>query len=139
MYISEELKHGAMLGPFISKPIDLHISPFMTRHKPDSNVRQTIVDLSWPESYSVNDGVVRDEYLGSKFLLHYPSVVDIVNKLNELGPGSLMFKIDISGAFRQLKVDPGDIDVLVLKQDAYFIDQSVQFGYRHGSIFFLKK
>ena len=137
-YISQELKHGAMLGPFASKPIHLYISPFMTREKPDSEVKRTIVDLSWPESYSVNDGVLRDEYLGSKFLLHYPSVDDIVNKLNELGPGSLMFKVDISRAFRQLKVDPGDIDLLGLKQDAYFIDQSVPFGYRHGSIFFEK-
>ena len=49
-----------------------------------------------------------------------------------------MFKVDISWAFHQLKVDPGDIDLLGLKQDAYFIDQSVPFGYRHGSIF-LKK
>ena len=137
-YISEELKHGAMLGPFVSKPIDLHISPFMTRDKPESKVRRTIVDLSWPESYSVNDGVLKDEYLGSKFLLHYPSVDDIVHKLNELGPGSLMFKVDISRAFRQLKVDSGDIDLLGLKQDAYFIDQSVPFRYRHGSIFFEK-
>ena len=137
-YITEELKHGAMLGPFASKPIDLHISPFMTRDKPESKVRRTIVDLNWPESYSVNDGVLRDEYLGSKFLLHYPSVDDIVQKLNELGPGSLMFKVDISRAFRQLKVDPGDIDLLGYKQDAYFIDQSVPFGYKHGSIFFEK-
>ena len=137
-YISEELQHEAMLGPFISKPINLHVSPFMTREKPDSNVRRTIVDLSWPDSCSVNDGVLRDEYLGSKFLLYYPSVDDIVNKLNELGPGSLMFKIDISRAFRQLKVDPGDIDLLGLKQEGYFIDQSVPFGYRHGSIFFEK-
>ena len=127
-----------MLGPFTSKPIDLHISPFMTRDKPDSHVRHTIVDLTWPESCSVNDGVVKDEYLGSKFLLHYPSVDGIVHKLNELGPGSLMFKVDISRAFRQLKVDPGEIDLLGLKQDAYFIDQSVPFGYRHGSIFFEK-
>ena len=137
-YISEELKHGAMLGPFASKPIQLHISPFMTREKPESKVRCTIVDLSWPQSYSVNDVIVGDEYLGSKFLLQYPSVDDIVQKLNELGPGTLMFKVDISRAFRQLKVDPGDIDLLGLKQDAYFIDQSVLFGYRHGSIFFEK-
>ena len=137
-YISDELKHGAMLGPFKSKPIDLHVLPFMTREKPDFSVRHIIVNLSWPEFYSVNAGVVRDEYLGSKFLLHYPSVDDIVNKLNELGPGSLMFKVDISLAFRQLKVDPGDIDLLGLKQDAYFIDQSVPFGYRHGSNFFEK-
>ena len=49
-----------------------------------------------------------------------------------------MFKIDISRAFRQLKVDPGDIHLLGLKQEGYFIDQSVPFGYRHGSIFFEK-
>ena len=133
-YIADELKHGAMLGQFQSKPIDIHVSPFMTREKPDSSVRHTIVDLSWPEFYSVNADVARDEYLGSKFCLHYPSVDDIVNKLNELGLGTLMFKVDISRAFCQLKVDPGDIDLLGLKQDAYFIDQSVPFGYRHGSI-----
>ena len=135
-YIVDELKHGAMLGPFQSKPIDLHVSPFMTREKPDSSVRRTIVNLSWPESYSGNAGVARDEYLGLKFLWHYPSVDDIVNKLNELGLGTFMFKVDISRAFCQLKVDPGDIDLLGLKQDAYFIDQLLPFGYRHGSILF---
>ena len=40
--------------------------------------------------------------------------------------------------FSQLKVDPGDIDLLGLKLDSYFIDQSLPFGYRHGSIFFEK-
>ena len=137
-YITEELKHGAMLGPFKSKLIDVHISPFMTREKPDSSVRRTIVDPSWPESHSVNAGVAKDECLGSKVLLHHPAVDDIVNKLKELAPGALMFKVDISRAFRQLKVDPGDIDLLGLKQDSYFIDQSVPFGYRYGSIFFEK-
>ena len=52
----------------------------MTREKPDLDVRQTIVDLSWPKSHLVNAGVARDESLGSRFLLHYPSVDDIVNK-----------------------------------------------------------
>ena len=32
-YIREELKHGAILGPFEHKPITLHVSPFMTRDK----------------------------------------------------------------------------------------------------------
>ena len=36
-YIQEELKHGAMLGLFAQKPIPLHISPFMTSEKPDSD------------------------------------------------------------------------------------------------------
>ena len=45
-YIGDELKHGTMSGPFKDKPIDLHVSPFIARHKPDSDVRRTIVDLS---------------------------------------------------------------------------------------------
>ena len=137
-YICEELKHGAILGPFEHKPISLHISPFMTRDKPDSDTRRTIVDLSWPKDKSVNAGVQRDNYLGSDFILNYPSVDDIVKRLIELGPGSLLCKVDISRAFRQLKVDPGDINLLGLKLDSYYIDQSVPFGYRHGSIFFEK-
>ena len=56
-YIKEELKYGTMLGPFDQKPIPLHISPFMTREKPDSEVRCTIVYLSWPENLLVNAGV----------------------------------------------------------------------------------
>ena len=110
----------------------------MTRDKPGSDTRRTIVDLSWPKGKSVNAGVQRDNYLGSHFILNYPSVDDIVKRLIELGPGSLLCKVDISRDFRQLKVDPGDINLLGLKLDSYYIDQSVPFGYRHGSIFFEK-
>ena len=137
-YIKEEVSLGAMLGPFDRKPFALHVSPFMTREKADSDLRRTIVDLSWPKNKSVNSGVAKDSYLGPKFLLNYPSVDNIVDKIIQLGPGSMLFKIDISRAFRQLKVDPGDIDLLGFKQYSYFIDQSVPFGYRHGSIFFEK-
>ena len=56
-YIQEELKHGAMLGPFDQKPIPLHISPFMTREKPDSEVRHTIVDLSWSKKIQLMLGL----------------------------------------------------------------------------------
>ena len=119
--IKEELSHGAMLGPML-----------------DSDLRRTIADLSWPKGHAVNAGVPKDVYLGTKFVLNYPSIDNIVHRLIQLGPGSMLFKIDISRAFRQLKVNPGDIDLLGLKQDSYFIDQSVPFRYRHGSIFFEK-
>ena len=137
-YLQEELDHGAILGPFKNKPIKLHVSPFMTREKPDSQWCRTIVDLSWPPGASVNAGVQKDIYLNSKFTLNYPSVDQIVDKIIQLGPGSLIYKIDISRAFRQLKVDPGDIDLLGLKMGDYFIDQLVPFGYRNGSFFFEK-
>ena len=137
-YLQEELDYGAILGPFQSKPINLHVSPFMTRDKPDSKWRRAIVDLSWPVGASVNAGVQKDTYLNSKFALTYPSVDHIVQRILQLGPGSLIYKIDISRAFRQLKVDPGDIDLLGLKLGDYYIDQSVPFGFRHGSFFFEK-
>ena len=63
---------------------------------------------------------------------------DIVKRVIAVGPGSLLRKVDISWAFRQLKVDPGDINLLGLKLDSYYIDKLVPFGYRHGSIFFEK-
>ena len=39
----------------------------------------------------------------------------IVDKILQLGLGFLIYKVNISHAFRQLKVDPGDIDLLGLK------------------------
>ena len=71
------------------------------------------------------------------YTLTYPSVDDITTSLCKLGPAAQIFKIDISRAFRQIKVDPGDVDLLGIRfQDQYFIDLSVPFGYRHGSKIF---
>ena len=80
----------------------------------------------------------KEKYLGSDFVLNFPSVDDIVKRIIELEPGSLLCKVDISRAFHQLKVDPGDINLLRLKLDSYYIYQLVPFGYRHSSVF-LKK
>ena len=85
-YIQEELKFGAMIGPFDNLPIKAHISPFMTREKQGSNTRRIIMDLSWPKGSLINSGVQSDTYLSTTFQLHYPSVDDLVNTLNTLGP-----------------------------------------------------
>ena len=95
------------------------------------------MDLSWPRGLSVNQGVNKDTYLDTPYLLNYPSVDDITASLCRLGPAAQIFKIDISRAFRQIKIDPGDIDLLGLQFNSqYFIDLSVPFGYRHGSKIF---
>ena len=60
-YFQEESQFGVILGQFSTPPIkDLHISPYMTREKPDSNTRRVIVDLSFPVGHSVNAGVSQD-------------------------------------------------------------------------------
>ena len=48
----------------------------------------------------------------------------------------MLYKVDISRAFRHIRVDPGDIDLLGLSHKAFYTDLSLPFGYRHGSIFF---
>ena len=49
----------------------------------------------------------------------------------------MIYKIDISRVFRQIKVDPGDIDLLGIKfKNKYFLDRSIAFGYHNGSQIF---
>ena len=138
-YIQEEISHNAMLGPFEIPPFDLHVSPFMTREKVGSNKRRTIIDLSWPKGLSGNDGVSGSVYLGTHFQLKYPSIDLMVSHLNALGPAAKIFKIDISRAFRHVRIDPGDIDLLGLRvRDQYYADLALPFGFRLGSIFFFE-
>ena len=134
-FIQEEIDHNAMLGPFDSKPMHMHVSPLLVRDKHNSSSKRTIMDLSWPKGASVDDGVKKNVYLGTEYELHYPSVDTITNSLQNLGTSAQMYKIDISRAFRHIKVDPADIDLLGLHfQDKYFLDRSVAFGFRHGSL-----
>ena len=134
-YLQEELSYQAIYGPFDNKPIQMHISPLMSRSEQNSDKRRTIIDLSWPHGASVNDRVSKVSYLDSYFTLTYPSVDNIVDKIKSIGPGAKLFKIDIARAFRQLRVDPGDLDLLGIKHTSYFLDGLVPFGFRYGSGF----
>ena len=115
------------------------LSNFMTREKVGSSARRTIIDLSWPKGLSVNDGVSSSVYLDAQFELKYPSIDIMLSHLNTLCPAPKNFKIDISRAFRHVRIDPGDIDLLGLRfRDQYYADLALPFGFRLGSIFFSK-
>ena len=101
----KELHYKAILGPFDNMPISLHTSPLMVRDKHDSDSKRTIVDLSWSDGNSVNDGILNDMYLDTEYLLKYQSVYRITTTLKQLGPAAMINKIDISRAFRQIKTD----------------------------------
>ena len=58
-----------------------HISPFLTREKPNDPNRCIINDLSWPKNESVNAGVDKHFYVGSEFLLTFPTIDDITREL----------------------------------------------------------
>ena len=130
-YVQEELQFEAILGPFDAPPIKMHISPFMTREKSGSDSCRAIIDLSFPKGLSVNDGVAKKSHLGTEFQMHYPSVDSIIRTLRALGPSARISKVDISRAFRQLKIDPGNIDLLGLQhKNQLYLVLSVPFGYR---------
>ena len=136
-YLQEECSFNAILGPFESNPIPgAHTFPFMTRHKPNSERRRVIIDLSWPLGASVNAGIDKQTYLGSEFELTFPSVDDITNELKRLGRGARLYKVDVSHAFRHVKVDPGDYDLLRLHWRGAYVDTCLPFGTRHGSQIF---
>ena len=86
----------------------------MTRNKPNSDRRRVIIDLSWPLGASVNSGIDKDTYLGSPFALSFPTMDVITTELKHLGRGALLYKIDVSRAFRHVRIDQGDYDSLGL-------------------------
>ena len=95
-----------------------------------------IVDLSWPKGNSVNDFVNSDEYMGTKFMLTFPSIDDITAQIIRLGKGCLLYKVDVSHAFRHIKMDPSDYDKLGLNWDGFYFDSCLPFGFKHGSQIF---
>ena len=129
------MQYGTIYGPFAQPPFPCHVSPFLTRDKPNLDTRRVILGLGFPSGQSVNDGVPKHKHLGSYFDLKYPSVDHIVDSLKELGTDAVLYKIDIKRAFRHLRIDPGDLDLLGLKHDQYYIDGYLPFGFRHGSVF----
>ena len=90
MYLEDEIAHKAIYGPYTHKPFGnlTHISPFITRLKPDSQKRIIIIDLSWPENASINHFTSGTECVGTAFKLHYPSIDSFTQRLTELGKGS---------------------------------------------------
>ena len=137
MYLEDELGHKAIYGPYDHKPFGelTHISPFITRKKTNSNKRRVIIDLSWPENASVNCFTSGTEYVGTAYKLNYLSIDSFTERLIQLGRGALMHKIDLSRAFRQLKVDPCDYLLLCLEwQSQYYVDASYAFGHCTGSM-----
>ena len=132
-FVDEELKLGGLLGPFSGPPFTpwVNLAPLLTQPKKDSTNRRVIMDLSWPESGSVNSGITKNCMEGYYKKYTLPSVQDLVTHLKIVGPGAYMWKADLARAYRQLRVDPADIPLLGFRigQD-YYLDKCPSFGAR---------
>ena len=108
-FITKDLHLSAIIGPPDHHPFQWTLSnPMMTRPKKDSATRRVIVDLSMPQDASVNSGIPRNALDGAPFKLRLPNPATLANKILQHGQGCLLYKVDLSRAYRQLRTDPLD-------------------------------
>ena len=101
----------------------------MARPKSDGGTR-VIVDLSWQSECSVNSCVPLNNFDCIEIQLKYPTVDSLVEKIKMYGPDTLLFKVDLQRAFRNLRIDPVDCDLLALnwRQQTY-VDVAMPMGF----------
>ena len=115
-YLQVEMKEAAIIGPFDSPPFDspCTISPMNSVAKKDSNKCRVILDLSFLAGKSVNDGLSAEIFLEKWEPLVFPSIDNLIQIVHKIIKKKkvLLFKWDISRAYRWLSVDVGSIHLL---------------------------
>ena len=134
-FIRDERAFDALLGHFKQKPHPLFTwSPLMTR--PKGSGRRIILDLSYGEG-SVNKATDKDIFDDRSFKLKLPSLDELLPILEDLGSDARLWKVDISRAFRNVRIDPQDaIHLGIMWHDQYYIDKNLAFGAVHGTAIF---
>ena len=140
-FLTKEISHNAMAGPFQTLPFHpwTQISPLMTAPKngqPQEKgkpppPRRVIIDLSFPEFRSVNDGIGKHTFQGRSMQYRLPTVEDVAQELIATGKGAWMWKTDLSRAYRQMRVDPLDYPLLAVQhKGGVYLDLCPSFGAR---------
>ena len=126
-YLAEECSLGRVIGPLDPNQFpQVHVSRFGLIPKGSTGKWRLIVDLSSPQGLSVNDGV--DEVLST---LTYVVIEDAMRGISARGRGSIMAKVDIKSAYRNVPVHPDDRWMMgMLWEGALFVDTALPFGLR---------
>ena len=134
-FISEELNHNALLCPFDQIPhSEFTWARLMTQ--PKGSGRHVILDLSYGD-FSLNKATDKFNFDGQPFSLKLSSLDQLLPDLKRWGSDARLFKLDISRAFRNVRVDPGDAIHLGIKwENKYYIDKNLAFGAVHGTAIF---
>ena len=126
-YLEQECKAGRLAGPMQSQVDRFQVIPLgviLKAHQPGK--WRLIVDLSSPQSASVNGGIDRDACS-----LSYTRVDDDAQRILDLGKGSLLAKLDIQSAYRHIPVHPSDSQLLGIRwQGEEYLDRALPFGLR---------
>lgn len=91
-----------------------------------------MLDLSWPEGSSVNDGILKRMYLGLYINRTYPEIDNLCDLICTAGRGCLVWKRDQKRAYRP--VDPRDINILVYSwKIIFYVDRVSPFVLRSAA------
>ena len=102
-YFETEVKKHAMVWLLQSSPFSkIHFSPLLGRDKPDGGVR-VIVGLSWPLGPGINSCINSNYHDNIEFTLKYLTIDYLVQPISQLGPETLLFKVDLERALQKLK------------------------------------
>ena len=140
-YIKTELQNAAIIGPFQSNPFSSEcvVSPLQVVTKDNTPKPRIVHDLSFPEGFSVNDGISNDTFLNDSLKLGLLGVDRLMEFIREKGKGCDIFKADLRRAFRQISVDPADIPLLGFQvNDLLYFHVVLPFGLRSAVLICLR-
>lgn len=135
-FLSKEIQHAAIVGTFKTLPFTpwMRQSPMMTRPKKNTQKRRVIIDLSFPQGKSVNDGIDITSIYGRNSKYTLPSISDLTEYVKTFGKSAWIWKADLQRAYRQLRLDPIDTPLLGLKfAGDIYVDVCPSFGCRSSS------
>ena len=143
-FIQQELKHGALIGPFDHHVFNQwqHVSPMMTRPKSDPQKRRIITDLSYPPDNSINAYIKKNCSMGKNYHHSLPTVTAVVDEIKRVGPGASLFTIDVHRAYKNFRACPLDWPLLNItwqNQDGVpqsYLDTAMPFGAKLSSLHF---
>ena len=136
-YLEKESSINSILGPFKSNPFasKLVISPLNSVPKKDTTERRVILDLSFPKNNSVNNFISKNEYLGDSVKVIFLKVDDFIELIRVKGQGCLLYKKDLRHAYRQLHIDPHDLNLVSFVWGKHiFCDTVVSMGLRSAAM-----
>ena len=130
--LHKECQLGRILGPFRSPPLpNFRTSGLGLVPKHDGGWR-VIYHLSAPPYISINHFIDPDDYS-----LSYCTIDDAYNFINQMGPGTLLSKIDLKDAFRLIPVHPSQWNLLgICWKTRFYIDTCLPFGLRSAPYLF---
>ena len=127
-YLEKELEAGRVRGPLrLEEAAAVHVSRFGVIPKPHQSGKwRLIVDLSYPEGASINDGIDKDECS-----LSYLKLDQVERTILKLGPGTQLGKLDVQSAYRVIPIHPEDRLLLGMKwKGSIYLDAALPFRLR---------